>query len=258
MIAFSCTCGKRYQVKNELAGKRAKCSCGKTLVIPRSAAVTEMRAQSTPPSARATAEDTRVEGQIQASTRLPEPKSSQETSEGQTNTTTTDGASIDLRPSMLFLKSLGAFAVAALAIVFTKIVPANAFGGLSNMFGYTAATIACLGGTAFLIGAVGITVSSINKRRRNAIQTGASGVASALNDGSAKSRRVEILRRAVAAVDRGDFMSAAAILEESEMPIDKENAANCRNICFGGSPQLADMCRVVLSKHLELAETCGH
>lgn len=35
MIAFSCECGKRYQVKDELAGKRATCAvCGKQLLIP--------------------------------------------------------------------------------------------------------------------------------------------------------------------------------------------------------------------------------
>jgi hypothetical protein len=34
MITFTCECGKRHQVKEELAGKRGKCSCGKELVIP--------------------------------------------------------------------------------------------------------------------------------------------------------------------------------------------------------------------------------
>jgi len=37
MITFSCECGKRHQVKDELAGKRGKCSCGKALVIPQPA-----------------------------------------------------------------------------------------------------------------------------------------------------------------------------------------------------------------------------
>ena len=41
MITFPCECGKRYQVKDELAGKRAKCSCGKTLVIPSATAGTK-------------------------------------------------------------------------------------------------------------------------------------------------------------------------------------------------------------------------
>ncbi|MFO7902984.1 MAG: tetratricopeptide repeat protein [Pirellulaceae bacterium] len=35
MIAFTCKCGKHFQVKAELAGKRAKCpACGEVLVIP--------------------------------------------------------------------------------------------------------------------------------------------------------------------------------------------------------------------------------
>jgi len=34
MITFTCECGKQYRVKDELAGKRAKCSCGKMLVVP--------------------------------------------------------------------------------------------------------------------------------------------------------------------------------------------------------------------------------
>jgi hypothetical protein len=34
MITISCECGKRYHVKDEAAGKRAKCSCGKMFVIP--------------------------------------------------------------------------------------------------------------------------------------------------------------------------------------------------------------------------------
>jgi hypothetical protein len=41
MITFSCECGKRHQVKDELAGKRAKCSCGKTLVIPQPSVVAD-------------------------------------------------------------------------------------------------------------------------------------------------------------------------------------------------------------------------
>ena len=45
MITFSCECGKRYQVKDELAGKRAKCSCGKSLVIPQPAATGQTSAQ---------------------------------------------------------------------------------------------------------------------------------------------------------------------------------------------------------------------
>ena len=41
MITFSCECGKRYQLKDELAGKRAKCSCGKTLMIPQPVPTTQ-------------------------------------------------------------------------------------------------------------------------------------------------------------------------------------------------------------------------
>ncbi|MEX2092531.1 MAG: hypothetical protein WD971_07625 [Pirellulales bacterium] len=53
MITFSCECGKRHQVKDELAGKRGKCSCGKTLVIPQSV---EASSASTIPNAVAVAQ----------------------------------------------------------------------------------------------------------------------------------------------------------------------------------------------------------
>src|SRR6185437_6872201 len=35
-IEFSCACGKRFKVRDELAGKRGKCTgCGKAVLIPR-------------------------------------------------------------------------------------------------------------------------------------------------------------------------------------------------------------------------------
>jgi len=45
MITFTCECGKRHQVKDELAGKRGKCSCGKTLIIPQPAVAAQTTTQ---------------------------------------------------------------------------------------------------------------------------------------------------------------------------------------------------------------------
>ena len=36
MISFSCTCGKKYNVEDKYAGKKAKCKkCGKVIVVPK-------------------------------------------------------------------------------------------------------------------------------------------------------------------------------------------------------------------------------
>ena len=241
MITFTCECGKRHQVKDELAGKRGKCSCGTTLLIPQSGTATQANAQSAAAPVHATVEKTQL-------------------AEAPPDTAAAKGPLQSPTPSILCLRSLAAFAVAALAVVFTKIVPANVFGDLSNVLGYTAAVIACLAGTAFLISAVAITVSRINKRRlriSDADDDLTSKSVSRVNGRNLKNKRAEIIRRAVAAADSGDYISAAAILEKSEMAIDHENAANCRNVFFGGSPHLADMCVVVLRRHLESAETFG-
>src|SRR3954470_23201899 len=41
-IAFACTgCGKSFKVKDELAGRKAKCSCGETVTVPQPAPVVE-------------------------------------------------------------------------------------------------------------------------------------------------------------------------------------------------------------------------
>ena len=137
MITFSCECGKRFQVKDELAGKRAKCSCGKTLVIPKLAAVTQVSA---PPST----------GLRATKPFRPETKPNEPTSHDAANAAAPSASPATPPPSIVFLKSLGAFGIAALALMFTRIVPANALGGMSNAFGYIAAVVACLGGTALL------------------------------------------------------------------------------------------------------------
>jgi hypothetical protein len=66
------------------------------------------------------------------------------------------------------------------------------------------------------------------------------------------SNRANILRRAIAAVDAGELMQASAILRESAMPIDQENATNCMNLSIGGSPQMIQTLGYVLRKHLEM------
>jgi hypothetical protein len=35
------TCGKTYQVREELAGKRAKCGCGEVMTVPEQQATTD-------------------------------------------------------------------------------------------------------------------------------------------------------------------------------------------------------------------------
>lgn len=69
--------------------------------------------------------------------------------------------------------------------------------------------------------------------------------------------RSSILRAAIAAIDRGDLITAATILEGSQDPIDRENAANCRNLAMGGSPNMVEMLGYVLRQHLETAEMFG-
>lgn len=49
MITFSCECGKQYSVKDECAGKRAKCQCGKSLIVP----APDLAQQDNSPSAEA-------------------------------------------------------------------------------------------------------------------------------------------------------------------------------------------------------------
>src|SRR5262245_14312374 len=39
-IAFSCMCGRHFQVADALAGKRAKCPCGTTMTVPTPEAAT--------------------------------------------------------------------------------------------------------------------------------------------------------------------------------------------------------------------------
>lgn len=71
------------------------------------------------------------------------------------------------------------------------------------------------------------------------------------------SNRANILRSAIAAFDRGGLMETASILERSQLPIDRENAVNCRNLAVGGSPQMVQMLGCLLRQHLEMAETFG-
>lgn len=71
------------------------------------------------------------------------------------------------------------------------------------------------------------------------------------------SNRADILRRTIVAVDSGELVQASAILRESAIPIDQENAMNCMNLAIGGSPQMIQMLSHVLRKQLETEETFG-
>jgi hypothetical protein len=66
--------------------------------------------------------------------------------------------------------------------------------------------------------------------------------------------RVEQLRLAIAAFDRGDLMEAASVLEKSDHPIDRENAVNCRNLAVGGAAHMVQTLGYLLRQHVEMAE----
>lgn len=66
--------------------------------------------------------------------------------------------------------------------------------------------------------------------------------------------RAEILRAAIAAFDKGDLFQAARTLEKSDSPIDRENAANCKNLAAGGSAPMIQTLGYMLRQHLEMAE----
>lgn len=72
------------------------------------------------------------------------------------------------------------------------------------------------------------------------------------------SSRVQHLRMAVAAFDKGDLIEAANALDKSDDPIDRENAANCRNLAFGGSIHMIQTLGYLLRQHLEMAEMFKH
>ena len=66
--------------------------------------------------------------------------------------------------------------------------------------------------------------------------------------------RSEILRLAVTAFNRGDLTEAAKYLDNSDYPIDRENAVNCRNLAFGGAAHMVQMLGYLLRQHLDTAE----
>lgn len=68
------------------------------------------------------------------------------------------------------------------------------------------------------------------------------------------STRVQCLQQALAAFDRGDLTAAAEALEKSVSTIDRENAANCRNLAFGGADHMVQTLGYLLRQHLEMAE----
>jgi len=69
------------------------------------------------------------------------------------------------------------------------------------------------------------------------------------------SNRATQLRLAIVAFDKGNLIEAADALEKSDYPIDRENAVNCRNLAFGGSPDMIKTLGYLLRQHLEMAET---
>ena len=68
------------------------------------------------------------------------------------------------------------------------------------------------------------------------------------------SKRAEQLRLAIAAFEKGDMIGAAIVLETSDNSIDRENAANCRNLAFGGAAHMVQTLGYLLRQHLEMAE----
>jgi hypothetical protein len=68
------------------------------------------------------------------------------------------------------------------------------------------------------------------------------------------STRVECLRLALAAFEKKDLLGAATALEKSDVPIDRENAVNCRNLAVGGAAHMVQTLGCLLQQHLEMAE----
>ena len=68
------------------------------------------------------------------------------------------------------------------------------------------------------------------------------------------SKRVEILRLAIVAFDKGDLRATASALEKSENPMDRENAVNCRNLASGGAAHMVQVLGHLLRQHLQMAE----
>lgn len=70
--------------------------------------------------------------------------------------------------------------------------------------------------------------------------------------------RADLLRVALEAFEKGDLVEAADALDKSDDPIDRENAANCRNLAFGGSIHMIQTLGYLLRQHLEMAEMFKH
>jgi hypothetical protein len=66
--------------------------------------------------------------------------------------------------------------------------------------------------------------------------------------------RTEVLKSAMEAFREGNLTACAAALENSDHPIDRENAANCRRLAAGGAAHMVQMLGDLITHHLEMAE----